>query len=140
VTAVEAGLRLVPQETVGQIFLGQLLAESGQVARALAHFRTQLASSVPIAEERAVLRIKAERLAVSQPGASITPPALGSAFIYSELSIGIVPVNQPLFNVALADVCLLLEASWHLRCEVLPPVIIPEAMMLDDRESSTTPT
>src|SRR4051812_8798977 len=34
VTAVEAGLRLAPQETVGQIFLGQLLADSGQINRA----------------------------------------------------------------------------------------------------------
>ena len=131
VTAVEAGLRLAPQETLGQIFLGQLLAESGQITRALAHFRTQLASSVPIAEERAVLGMKADRLAVGQPGASISPPALESALIYSGPSIGIVPVNQLPSNVALADVCLLLEASWRVRCTVLPPIMIPEATVLD---------
>ena len=78
-----------------------------------------------------MLGMKADRLAVGQPGASISPPALESALIYSGLSIGIVPVNQPPSNVVLADVCLMLEASWHLRCKVLPPVIIPEATLLD---------
>jgi predicted Zn-dependent protease len=129
--AAESGLRLGPQDTMGQIFLGQLLVDSGQTNRALAHFRTQLASSVPIAEERAVLGMKADRLAIGQAGGSIAPPAFGSASLYAGRSIAIVPVNQPPAKVALADVCLFLEASWRLRCEVLPGLNIPEATMLN---------
>jgi predicted Zn-dependent protease len=51
--------------------------------------------------------------------------------IYAGPSIGIVPVNQLPSNVALADVCLVLEASWRVGCTVLPAVMIPEATVLD---------
>jgi predicted Zn-dependent protease/predicted negative regulator of RcsB-dependent stress response len=131
ITAVEAGLRLAPQSVDGQIFLGHLLTANGESNRALAHFRTQLASSLPNAEQRAVLGLKADRLAAGQPGASIQSPNLDSAVIYSGVSIGIVPVNNVPSNVALADVCVLLEASWRVHCEVLSPIVIPATAILD---------
>ena len=127
--AVETGLRLVPQYVAGQIFRGQLLAESGQEDRALAHYRTQLASSLPVAEERAVLGIKADRLANHT---SIQPPDLGSAPLHAGLSIGILPVNDVPSNVDLGDVCVILESSWRVRCEVLPPVTLSEESILDE--------
>jgi predicted Zn-dependent protease/predicted negative regulator of RcsB-dependent stress response len=128
VAATETGLRLVPQYVLGQILLGQLLLEGGQRDRALAHYRTQLSSSLPVAEERTVLGIKVDRLS---PAPRKPPLDLSSALIYSGLSIGIVPVNAVPSEIALADVCAFLEGSWRLRCEVLPPMPIPEATMLD---------
>ena len=50
IAVAEAGLRVQPQNVAGQIFLGQLLDDSGQHDRALAHYQKLLASSVPVSE------------------------------------------------------------------------------------------
>ena len=135
IAQVEAGLRLAPQAVDGQIFLGHLLTESGDRHRALEHYRRQLASSLPAAEERAVLGIKADRLAYDRPGASITPPDLGAASIYANLSIGIVPVNHIPAAVNWQDVCVILQASWFIECHVLPPLALSDATILDRRRN-----
>jgi predicted Zn-dependent protease len=132
VTQVEAGLRFAPQDVEGQILLGQLLTENGDQVRALKHYRNQLTSSLPVAEERAVIGIKADRLATGHPGTSITPPDFSSAPIYPGLAIGIVAVNHVPAEVSLSDICVILESSWLIHCEVLPPLTIPDAAILNE--------
>jgi len=49
----EAGLRLEPQNTWGQILLGELFNERADRARAVSHFKDVAAASFPTNEERA---------------------------------------------------------------------------------------
>jgi predicted Zn-dependent protease/predicted negative regulator of RcsB-dependent stress response len=130
VARVEAGLRLVPQLVDAQILLGQLLVEHGQRDRALKLYRSLLASSLPLNEERVVIGVKAVRLAGATQGAPVRPPPLRSALLYESPSIGIVPINQLPSEVALSDVCTILESIWRMRCEVLSAITIPEADVL----------
>jgi predicted Zn-dependent protease/predicted negative regulator of RcsB-dependent stress response len=120
--AVDDSLRLAPQNVAAQILIGQLLTDSGQNGRALAHYQKQLASRLPVAEEQAVLMMKIARLS---PGGSPTiDPALESLPLYTGLSIGLVPMYRSPEGVVLEDVCVILEASWRVRCNVLPSLDI----------------
>jgi predicted Zn-dependent protease/predicted negative regulator of RcsB-dependent stress response len=130
VARTEAGLRLVPQFVDAQILLGQLLVESGPRDRALQHYRNLLASSLPVSEERAVIRVKADRLARATQSASMPPPSSSASLLYTSPSIGIVPINELPSEVALPDVCIILESTWRMRCEVLPVTTIPETDVL----------
>ena len=133
VAVVESGLRLSPQHVNGQIFLGELFAESGQKDRALAHYQKQLASSIPVSEERAVLSMKVAQLSSRAP-ALTSDESLQSAPLYVGLSIGLVPINQRPTGIALEDVCAILEMSWRVRCDVLPAVDVPpDGIWVDDR-------
>jgi predicted Zn-dependent protease len=134
IAVAEAGLRVQPQNVAGQIFLGQLLDDSGQHDRALAHYQKLLASSVPVSEERAVLAMKVARLS---SGAAARSSGTGedSSPLYRGLSIGLVPINRTPPGVSLEDVCAVLEATWRVRCEVLPAVDVPpEGLWVSDRE------
>jgi predicted Zn-dependent protease len=126
---VEAGLTREPQNAYYQILLGQLLGERGDRARALKHFEAVLASPTPNPEERVVLRIKIDRLRTGAPAG--TPLHLPSPHLHAGLSLGIVPLNRPAATVSVADVCLLLESKWLVRCAVLPPVDVDEAALLN---------
>lgn len=133
IAIVESGLRLSPQHVAGQILLGELFADSGQKDRALAHYQKQLASSVPVSEERAVLAMKVARLS-SRPPVPPFDPTLESLPLYVGLSIGLVPINQRPTGIALEDVCAILEMSWRVRCEVLPSVDVPpDGIWVEDR-------
>ena len=132
--AVDASLRLEPQSVAGQILIGHLLTASGQKSRALAHYQKQLASRLPVSEERAVLTMKMARLsAVDSP--PLRESSLESAPFYTGLSIGLVPVNQTPPGVALEDVCGILEASWRVRCDVLPTLDISSEGLWVERRS-----
>lgn len=130
VAAVERGLRLAPRDVEGQIYLGSLLAKAGHTDRALAHYRSQLDSSIPVAEERAVINLKVEHLG-GHAEASTRAPNLTSAALFQGVSIGIVPINERQDDIPLGDLCLILEGSWRVRCSVLAPVRIPDALILD---------
>lgn len=121
--AVDASLRLEPQNVAAQILIGELLAGSGQQNRALAHYQKQLASRLPVSEERAVLMMKIARLS---PSGLPTPidATLESVPFYTGLSIGLVPMYRSPEGVVLEDVCAILEGSWRVRCDVLPPLDI----------------
>ena len=127
VEKAETGLRLEPQNTWAQILLGELFTERGERARALTHFKDVAASSFPTNEERAVLAIKIDRLATGRIGASVRPPDLRGAHLHEGVSIGLVPLADLPKDVALADVCVALEAAWRIGCEVLAPIAIPDA-------------
>ena len=124
VTSVETALRLEPQNIAGQIFLGQIFDDKSEKSRALAHYQKQLASSLPTAEERAVLAMKIARLTSNGP-AHVTGPAWDTLPLYLGLSIGLAPLNQAPRGIVLEDVCSILEASWRVRCDVLPSVEVP---------------
>ena len=126
IATVEDALRLAPQSMEGQIFLGSLFEEDGQSGRAVTHYKSQLASSVPVAEERAVLTIKLERLSRSDAPSSSARAEVPPHLIHRGLSIGVVPLNDVPAMVDLGDVCLILEASWRVRCEVLPAAVVPD--------------
>ena len=121
---VEKALRLEPQNMQAQIFLGQLLEDQGDKSRALAHYRKQQASSLPVSEERAVLAMKVARLTSASAAHSTTQP-VESLPLYLGFSIGLVPVNQAPHGIVLEDVCTVLEVSWRVRCDVLPSVEVP---------------
>ena len=123
----QTGLRLEPQNTVAQILLGDIFTERGERARALTHFKDVAASSFPTNEQRAVLAIKIDRLATGRIGASVRPPDLRGAHLHDGFSIGLVPLTDLPTDVALADVCVALEAAWRIGCEVLAPIAIPDA-------------
>ena len=129
IAKVEAGLRLAPQHVEGQIQHGDLL-ERGHRDRALRLYRTVLASSLPVSEERTVLGIKIDRLVAGASGASTKPSDLSAAPFYPSLSIGLVPLNGLRDEANLADVCIILESSWRMRCEVLEPLTIAESEIL----------
>jgi|SRR5688572_24808768 len=133
VSAVETGLRLNPQNIEGQILLGHLFEQGGQHSRAVAHYQAQIGSALPIAEERAVLTMKVARLSNSRP--SMPTADLASTPFYSDLSIGLAPINQVPAAVAFDDVCVILEASWRLRCEVLPTLDVSDEGVWDSRRS-----
>src|SRR5215470_7831291 len=123
----EAGLRLEPQNTWGQIFLGELFNERGDRARAVSHFKDVAAAAFPTNEERAVLAIKIDRLTTGKVGSSVQPPDVRGARVHEGLSIGLVPLQDLPKEVVLADVCVALEVAWRLHCEVLPSIAIPDA-------------
>jgi predicted Zn-dependent protease len=127
IAMVEAGLRLAPQHVEGQIQLGELFVEGGQRDRALRHFRTVLASPLPVSEERAVLGIKIDRIASGVPGASVQPIDLSAMPFHTGVSIGLVPLNGLGAEVNLADVCVVLEANWRIPCRVTSPATIAES-------------
>ena len=120
---VDTSLRLEPQNVAAQILIGELLTGSGQKSRALAHYQKQLASRLPVAEERTVLMMKLARLSSSGSPAPIDA-ALESEPFYTGLSIGLVPMYRSPEGVVLEDVCAILEGSWRVRCDVLPPLDI----------------
>ena len=124
VASVETALRLEPQNIAAQIFLGQLFADKSEKSRALAQYQKQLASSLPTSEERAVLTMKIARL-TSNGAAHASGPAWDTLPLYLGLSIGLVPLNQAPRGIVLEDVCSILEASWRVRCDVLPSVEVP---------------
>jgi predicted Zn-dependent protease len=126
VARAEAGLRLEPQNTWGQILLGEILTERGDRGRALAHFKEVAASSFATSEDRAVLAMKIDRLTTGRTGASITPPDMRQVSRHEGLSIALVPLSDLMKEVKLADVCVALEAAWRIRCEVLAPLSLPE--------------
>lgn len=131
--AVDASLRLEPQNVEGQILIGQLLTASGHKDRALAHYQKQLASRLPVSEERAVLMMKTARLSSTDSSAPMDS-ALESVPFYTGLSIGLAPVNQRPPGIVLEDVCGILEASWRMRCDVLPPLdISSEGLWVEQR-------
>ena len=133
ITVVESGLRLSPQHTAGQILLGALFSDSGQKDRALAHYQKQLASSVPVSEERAVMAMKVAQLS-PRPPALNADDSLQSAPLYVGLSIGLVPINERPFGIVLEDVCAILEISWRVRCDVLPAVdVLPDGIWVEER-------
>ena len=121
--AVDASLRLEPQNVAAQILIGELLTRSGQKSRALAHYQKQLASRLPVSEEQAVLMMKIARLSSSGSPPPIDAPSESTPF-YTGLSIGLVPMYRSPEGVVLADVCAILEGSWRVRCDVLPPLDI----------------
>ena len=121
---VEKALRLEPQNIEAQIFLGQLMHDGGQTGEALAHYRKQLASSLPVAEERAVLAMKIAALSSDRSHADPVEH-FESLPLYLGLSIGLVPMNEAPPGVGLEDVCAILEMSWRVRCDVLPAVEVP---------------
>jgi len=123
----QAGLRLEPQNTWGQIFLGELFNERGDRARAVSHFKDVAAAAFPTNEERAVLAIKIDRLTTGKVGSSVQPPDVRGARVHEGLSIGLVPLQDLPKEVVLADVCVALEVAWRLHCEVLPSIAIPDA-------------
>jgi predicted Zn-dependent protease len=125
---VEAGLSREPQNAYYQILLGELLAERGDRDRAMQHLQAVLASPTPTPEERVVLRIKLDRL---RGGASPASPPLAAPRLHAGLSVGIVPLNAPPAGIAVADICLLLESKWLIRCVVLAPIQVDEAAILD---------
>ena len=127
VAKAEAGLRIEPQNIRAQILLGELFNERGERARALTHFKDLAASSLPTNEERAVLGMKIDRLTTGGLGASVRPPDMRDARLHDGVSIGLVPLHDLPKEVVLADVCVALEAAWRIRCEVLPPIAIPDA-------------
>jgi predicted Zn-dependent protease/predicted negative regulator of RcsB-dependent stress response len=135
VSAVETGLRLNPQSIEGQILLGHLFEQSGQHSRAVAHYQAQLGSALPIAEERAVLTMKVARLSNSRPLLPTPSADLASTPFYWGLSIGLVPINQMPAAVAFDDVCVILEASWRVRCEVLPTLDVSDEGVWDSRRN-----
>jgi predicted Zn-dependent protease len=130
IARVETGLRLTPQYVEGQIQLGELLVERGDRERALQLYRAVMASSLPVSEERVVLAIKIDRLTAGVPGASVKGSDLSAASFYPNVSIGLVPLNGPRDEVDLGDICVILEASWRIRCAVLEPFTIPESEIL----------
>jgi predicted Zn-dependent protease/predicted negative regulator of RcsB-dependent stress response len=133
IATVEAGLRLAPQHMEGQIQYGDLL-ERGHRERALQLYRTLLASSLPVSEERVVLGIKINRLDPGASGAVAKQPDLSAASFYPSLSIGLLPLNGLRDEASLADVCIILEGSWRMRCEVLEPLTVAEHEILaEDR-------
>jgi predicted Zn-dependent protease/predicted negative regulator of RcsB-dependent stress response len=127
IATVEAGLRLTPQYVAGQIQLGDMLATRGDRDRALHLYRSILASPLPVSEERVVLNIKIDRLTPGEPGASIRPADMSGASFYPNLSIGLIQLNGVRKEVHLVDVCMILEVSWRIRCEVLEPFTIAES-------------
>ena len=131
ITTVEAGLRLVPQHVQAQIQYGDLLLQRGERERALQLYRKVQSSSLAVNEERVVLAIKIDRLAAGTPNAPATPSDLTASAFYPKLSIGLVPLNGPRNEANLADVCIILEGSWRVRCELLEPLIIAEGEILD---------
>jgi predicted Zn-dependent protease/predicted negative regulator of RcsB-dependent stress response len=133
VAAVETGLRLNPQSIEGQVLLGHLFEQGGQHSRAVAHYQAQLGSALPVAEERAVLTMKVARLSNSRPSLPTPSADLASTPFYWGLSIGLVPINQVPAAVALEDVCVILEASWRLPCEVLPTLDVSDEGVWDSR-------
>jgi predicted Zn-dependent protease len=126
---VEAGLAREPQSAYHQILLGTLLSERGERERALRHLEGVLDSATPNPEERAVLRLKIDRLRGGVAPAA--PFQLPSARRHAGLSIGLVALNAPPSTVSAADLCLLLESKWLMRCEVLPSIQVDEATLLD---------
>lgn len=126
IARLESGLQLEPQNVLQQILLGELYRERGDPHRALRQFRDLAGSSLPTNEERAVLRVKIARLVPSQKGVSETPPDMRSARIHPDVSIGLVALNQLPASVVLPDLCVVLESKWLIRCEVLPPLTIPD--------------
>jgi predicted Zn-dependent protease len=132
-SAVESGLRLNPQNIEGQILLGHLFEQSGQHSRAISHYQAQLDSSLPVAEERAVLTMKLARLSkrsATSPSAQLAPAPLNS-----NLSIGLVPINRMPDAVVFDDVCVILEVSWTLPCEVLSGLEVPNEGVWDSRRN-----
>ena len=127
VAKTEEGLRLEPQNTWGQILLGEFFNERGDRARAVSHFKDVAAASFPTNEERAVLAIKIDRLTTGKVGTSVRPPDVGGARVHEGLSIGLVPLPDLPKDVVLTDVCIALEVAWRIHCEVLPPIAIPDA-------------
>jgi predicted Zn-dependent protease len=123
----EVGLQLEPQNTWGQILLGELFNERGDRARAVRHFKDVAAASFPTNEERAVLAIKIDRLTTGKVGSSVRPPDVRGARVHEGLSIGLVPLQDLPKDVVLADVCVALEVAWRIHCEVLPSIAIPDA-------------
>lgn len=126
VTKLQAGLQVEPQNIQAQILLGELFNERGERARALSQFKDLAASSLPTNEERAVLAIKIDRL-TGALGASVQPPDLRGASLYEGVSIGLVPLHDLPKEVVLGDVCVAVEATWRIRCEVLPAIALPDA-------------
>jgi predicted Zn-dependent protease/predicted negative regulator of RcsB-dependent stress response len=135
VSAVETGLRLNPQSIEGQILLGHLFEQGGQHSRAVAHYQEQLGSALPIAEERAVLTMKVARLSNSRLSLPTPSDDLASTPFYWDLSIGLAPINQVPAAVAFEDVCVILEVSWRLRCEVLPTLNVSDEGVWDSRRN-----
>lgn len=127
IAMVEAGLRLTPQYVEGQIQLGEMLLARGDRDRALRLYRSVLASPLPVSEERVVLNIKIDRLTAGEPGASLKSNDVSGALFYPNLSIGLIQLNGVRKDVDLVDVCLILEISWRIRCEVLEPFTIPDS-------------
>lgn len=127
VAKVETGLQVEPQNMRAQIFLGELFNERGERARALSHFNDLAASSLPTNEERAVLGMKIDRLTAGGLGASVRPPDLRGASLYEGVSLGLIPLHDLPKEVVLADVCVAVEATWRIRCEVLPAIALPDA-------------
>jgi len=131
VARVEEALRLAPQSLEVNILLGELLAEQGDRDRAHDHFRGLLRASMLTSEERAVIRAKLDRLEWGRPGRSAQPPDLTGLAVHQGLSIALVPVNETPALVSLPSVCALLESKWLLPCEVLAPITLDEAELLD---------
>ena len=134
-SAVQTGLRLNPQNIEGQILLGHLFEQAGQHSRAISHYQAQMDSAVPVAEERAVLTMKVARLSKRSPALPTPSADLASTPLYSGLSIGLVPVNRVPDAVAFEDVCVILEVSWTLRCEVLSALDVPNEGVWDSRRN-----
>ena len=55
-----------------------------------------------------------------------SPPDMRAARFHPDLSMGLVALNHLPASVVLSDLCVVLESKWLLRCEVLPPLTIPE--------------
>ena len=129
--SVEEALRLAPQNLEVNILLGEVLAEQGDRDRARDHFRGLLSTSMLNRDERAVVRAKLDRLESGRPGHSAQPPDLTNLAVHQGLSIELVPINEPPALVSLPAVCALLESKWLLPCEVLAPIAVAEAGVLD---------
>src|SRR5688572_9737579 len=124
---VEMGLRVEPQNMRAQILLGELFTERGERARALSHFNDLAGSSLPTNEERAVVGMKIDRLTSGGLGVSVRPPDLRGASLYEGVSLGLIPLHDLPKEVLLADVCVAVEATWRIRCDVLPAIALPDA-------------
>ena len=82
--------------------------------------------------ERLVLKIKIDRLTAA-PAAPARRLDLADQPLYSGLSFGVVPLNVSDAAISWPDISRLLESKWLAPCEVLPPVMLDERPILDER-------